>query len=545
MFDSRAFHKRLLPVLLITLACGVALARQESVDAFTRGELSERSFRFSWRQDSAGAVNGTLVLCANGRIEGINSPNETFWEVDEEGRLLFKHEDGRVSTTYDEFSVRDGKYYFDGRFHFREGITHHLEEVAEQPRPQVELEDGLPERLLFSSQKIICLDPGEETTFVLGSGREMRLRLLSVEEHRDQVVHLIRRADVRVEIDGKPHDLVCAPYVMPAVIDGLRIQADTTSGFVELPKRVQFSLWDAAEPIIDTTKFGFPLRDFRLFSHGVQCYDEPVHLGRMDGDPEGGVFYHSYGIDFAGFEGGEDVVACVSGKVARLLPDAILVDIVDETGLIWEYHHLDSIAPHLEVGREVKKGERIGVLGRSGPSGNFSHLHVGAYLTPDHMQVEGYTRRLNYYPWMVEAYRHAHGGGPLAVAGPHHAAFCKETVVFDGSNSISAGPEIVSFEWTLPDGSVVKGARAEFAFDAPGVYVAMLRILDAAGQEDMDFKKVKVYTPGEPEPFIPTFFMTSTPTLEVYAGEPVRFRIWLHGAEEHPFEIDFGDGEVL
>ena len=528
--------------LLVLMGEGLPLAAQDL--APPADELAGRSFLFSWRQGPEGGLNGTLQLRADGRILGIGSPNETSWRLDGRGRLIFLHEDGRVSTTYEEFSVREGRWCFDGTFHFREGVAHHLEETDEVPRPPARLEEGLPERLAFSSQAIVCLDPGEEHAFALRSGREVRVRLLSVEEHRDSVVKLVRRADVRVAIDGTEHELLCAPYVMPTTVGELRIQVDTTSGWCELPKRAQLSLWDAADPIIDATSFGFPLRDYRLFSHGLQCYNEPVHLGRQDGDPEGAVFHHSYGIDFAGFEGGQDVLACVEGEVVRLLPDAVLVNVRDDAGLIWEYHHLDSIAPHLEVGRRVARGEKLGVLGRSGPSGNFSHLHVGAFLTEEHMVAGRYTRRLNWYPWMVEAWRGAYGNGPLAVAGAHQPVRVGERVRIDGAGSIAGGSPIASHRWELPDGSEVDGPRAELALDRPGIFVATLRVRDEAGVEDLGFHKIKVYSRGEPEPFLPALFMTSTPTMEAYAGEPVRFRIWLHGAEEHPFEVDFGDGEV-
>ena len=70
-----------------------------------------------------------------------------------------------------------------------------------------------------------------------------------------------------------------------------------------LPKRVQLSLWDAADPVVDTGRFGFPIARYRLFSHGTQAYNEPVHLGARDGDPGGQTFYHDYGVDLAGYEG--------------------------------------------------------------------------------------------------------------------------------------------------------------------------------------------------------------------------------------------------
>ena len=530
-------------VVLLGPASSAAPCVQD--EATPTEKLTGKAFAFSWQQGTSGGRNGTLVLDEGGRITGIDSPNETSWMLDEEGRLLFLHADGRVSTTFDEHGVRDGKHHFAGPFHFRAGITHFLEETALPSRGEDRGGAGLPGRLLFTSQSIVGLDPGEEYVFPLAAGREVTLRLVSVEEQRDAVVEQVREANVLVTIDGRPHDLLCAPYVMPSVIDGLRIQADTTSGWTELPKRVQFSLWDAADPIVDTTKFGFPLRDYRLFSHGLQCYNEPVHLGRHDGDPEGALFPHSYGIDFAGFEGEEDVLACVAGEVIRLVPDGVVVNIVDATGLIWEYHHLDSIAPHLRPGMRVEKGEKIGVLGRSGPSGNYSHLHVGAFLTPEEMTAGAYTRRLNYYPWMVEAYRAAHDPGPLAVARPHHVALTGETVVFDATHSIPADAPIVAFAWEMPDGTRSEGPRATHTFAAPGAFIATLRIRDAAGREDVDFCRVKVFTDGAPEPLIPAVFMTSTPTLDVRVDEPVRFRMWLHGAEEQPFELDFGDGEVV
>ena len=518
------------------------LQAQASVE-LTEQDLTGRSFRFSWRQGDAGGLNGILVLDERGRVSGINSPNETSWEIDGQGRLLIKHANGRVSTTFETCEVRKGAYFFEGPFHLRKGILHRLEETSDRPAPA--LSEGIPDKLLMSHQVIFCLDEGVERKVVLHSGREFSLRLVSVQEQRDSVVGLIRRAQVRVALNGQAHDLICAPYVMPSVIDNVRIQADTTSGFTKLPGRVQFSVWDASEPIVDLSKFSFPLPDYRLLSHGMQCFNEPVHLGRKDGDPGSGAFYHNYGIDFAGFEGGESVVSCVDGRVVRALPDAVLVDIVDEIGLIWEYHHLDSIAPGLSKGDLVKRGDVIGVLGRSGPSGNFSHLHVGAFLSPAHMDQGQYSRRLNLYPWMVESWRASHPDAPLAVSGAHHQVRVGERFVLDGSHSIPGHRPIVRYQWELPDGRLVDAAETELSLSEPGIHIAALRIWDSAGHQDVDFHKIKVFSTPEAEPWLPAIFMTSTPCGDVYAGEPIRFRLWLHGAEQEPMQLDFGDGRIV
>ena len=172
----------------------------------------------------------------------------------------------------------------------------------------------------YSSQSVVCLNPGETYSFRLKNGTVKSLRLESVRQFKDSVIGLTRRADVRVEIDGQPLDLVCAPYVMPSVAQGLRVQVDTTSAWGDLPKQVQFSLWDASDPIVDTRRFGFPLRDYQLFCHGTQAYNEVVHLGAGDGDPVGQRFHHDYGVDLAGFEGHEEVVSAVEGKIIKFWP---------------------------------------------------------------------------------------------------------------------------------------------------------------------------------------------------------------------------------
>jgi len=127
----------------------------------------------------------------------------------------------------------------------------------------------------YSAQTIIRLNVNSEYQFKLNDGSHKSIRLISVEEHRDSIIRKVRRAEVNVTVNGKSLCLVCGPYVMPVETEGIRIQADMTSR----PRRVQFSLWDAKDPIVYTDRFSFPLRDYLLFSHGTQSYNEVVHLG--------------------------------------------------------------------------------------------------------------------------------------------------------------------------------------------------------------------------------------------------------------------------
>jgi murein DD-endopeptidase MepM/ murein hydrolase activator NlpD len=400
----------------------------------------------------------------------------------------------------------------------------------------------------YSHQKIVALDVDEEDAFTLHSGAQRTIRLVGVKEYCDQVIQRVRRAEIDVLVNGKPVRLACAPYVMPAEVDGLRIQADTTSAWVQLPKRVQFSIWDATDPIVNTDRFGFPLPDYRLFSHGIQCYNEVVHLGRRDGDPGGQTFYHNYGIDFAGYEGRNEVVSCLDGTVVGVWENPenpFSVVLQDEAGLLWEYGHFDSILPQVRKGARIRKGQKLGILGKTGPSGDFSHLHVGTYLSKDHFDADNANRRLNLYPWMVAAYQAQHPRDLYAVARPHHLALTGEKVLFDGSNSLAFGGKIASYRWEFHDGQVVEGVRAEKVFNGPGTYIATLRVRDEKAREDVDFCKVKVFTRSAPELAIPTIFMTYIPTEGIAVNQPVSFRFWLQTGNDETMTVGFGDGTVV
>jgi murein DD-endopeptidase MepM/ murein hydrolase activator NlpD len=511
-----------------------------------RKTLVNRRFQFSWSSDEGSGINGIATLNEDGSIEGIGSPNETAWLVNTSGQLLFKHADGRVSTRYDKVWLEEGLLCFEGPFLFKEGITHHLIEVkGAASEREHEITPEQVARIKYSTQRFVYLNPGESYTFRLRDGTEKRIFLVSVREYEDSVIHLARRADVRIEIDGKPIELTCAPYCFPTEVEGVRIQADTTSAWLNIPKRVQFSLWDASEPVVDTNLFCFPLPGYRLFSHGVQAYNEPVHLGHRDGDPVGQCFYHNYGVDLAGYECRQKVLSCIDGTAVQVDPGEGSLSIQDERGFIINYGHLDSILPGIKVGSTIKQGQWVGMLGRRGSSGNFSHLHIGAYLSESAMNMDRPSRNLNLYPWLVAACQKESGTNLYAVARPHKTVFTRDRVLFDGSNSIAFKSNITSFKWEFHDGTSMDGPRAEKVYDKPGCYMASLWVKDSHGGLDVDFCKVKVFSRSAPEDVIPTLFVTCYPSAEVHVDEPVNFRIWPQGMEAEGVEVDFGDGTIV
>jgi murein DD-endopeptidase MepM/ murein hydrolase activator NlpD len=399
----------------------------------------------------------------------------------------------------------------------------------------------------YSDQEIVCLDIGEQYRFKMKDGSKKLIRLVSVEEHRDSVVKLVRWADVVIEVEGKNLHLACAPYTMPTEFNGIRIQADTTSAWHPLPKRVQFSIWDSSDPIVNTEQFGFPLSNYALFSHGMQAYNEVVHLGWMDGCPKGVAFYHDYGIDFGGYEGRQSIVSCTDGTVLQLSTERkhIFVVIQDDDGFIWDYGHFDSIALSVKKGTRIKRGQKIGVLGKTGPSGNFSHLHLGTYVSRSDFEADKSNRRLNLYPWIVTTYARQCHESLYAVARPHQTASTGEKVVFDASRCLSFGPKIVSYQWVLPDRQTDRSMKAETIFDKPGIYIATLWIKDEQGNQDVDFGKVKVFTASSPEGSIPTIYMTHVPAYDIVVDQPVFFQLWLQGVDKGLIEIDFGDGTII
>ncbi|MBN1444242.1 MAG: PKD domain-containing protein, partial [Planctomycetes bacterium] len=209
------------------------------------------------------------------------------------------------------------------------------------------------------------------------------------------------------------------------------------------------------------------------------------------------------------------------------------------------YCHLDSILPEIQVGARVKRGQWVGMLGRRGGSGNFSHLHVGIYLSESDMIAGRMNRNINLYPWLVAAYLESSGAQLCSVARPHHAVRTGETVILDGSSSLAAGAPITSYEWVFHDGSRSRGPRAEKVYDRPGTYQAALWVESGRGARDVDFATVRVFSRDRPEGVMPTLFATFTPAGGIRAGDPVSFRLWPQGMEMGSIRIDFGDGTVL
>ena len=82
----------------------------------------------------------------------------------------------------------------------------------------------------------------------------------------------------------------------------------------------------------------------------------------------------------------------------RPLADQLLI--LDPMGFFHLYAHLNTFATDLYPGSIVNKGDFIGTLGKTGGSGNWSHLHYGMYAEQPSGRIVG----VDPYPFIVQSY---------------------------------------------------------------------------------------------------------------------------------------------
>ena len=93
-----------------------------------------------------------------------------------------------------------------------------------------------------------------------------------------------------------------------------------------------------------------------------------------------------------------------------------VVNIQDNRGWRYRYSHLHSIDPAIKVGVNVEMGQRVGMLGKKGGSGGWSHLHFDIWgPVPGRDSV-----RIDAYAPLFEAYVNQNEITLQAVARPHH-----------------------------------------------------------------------------------------------------------------------------
>jgi hypothetical protein len=410
--------------------------------------------------------------------------------------------------------------------------------------------------------RVVDLDVGETQEVTLCNGKKVSVKLAGLNETRDSVRSAVRRAEVAVEVDGRSAKLVAGNYNLPTRLGEVQIDCSMTSGMYTntnsdswgLDKSARLRLWPADSPLIEPDTFLYPVKQ-RWFASGTQMTNEPSFIDGIESPAVRKIYYHS-GEDIGGSEGLVEVVAATDALVVsvgltvlsghenkkdRETPVAERYDVVyllDNRGWYYRYSHLYEIDKLIVPGRMIQKGDRLGLLGKEGASGGWSHLHFEIKSR----QPSGKWGTQGSYGFLWEAYRRQYRPKIQAVARPHQLIFSGESVTLDGGKSWSAAGKIDRYEWQLSDGSKATGVTAMKSYQQPGDFTEVLRIVDAAGNVDYDFVYVQVVDRDHPQDLPPGIHANYYPTFGIRPGDPVTFKVRTFGTTPGKEVWNFGDG---
>ena len=409
-----------------------------------------------------------------------------------------------------------------------------------------------------SGLQVVDLDRNETQEVVLADRTKVRVTLLSLEEMRDPMRDAVRQALVRLELNGKSLVITSATYHLPVKFAGVQIDCPITSGHVPnssqgnawgLEKAARLRLWPGKAPWIEPGTFLYPLKQKWFASH-TQMANEPSFVDGGEEPANKKIYYH-YGLDSGGVEGMVDVIAATAGRVissgTNVLPGYAdspakprydVVYLLDDRGWYYRYSHLQTIDPAVRPGASMKMGQKVGVLGKEGGSGGWSHLHFDITSR----QPSGQWGIQEGYAFLWEAYHRQYSPQIVAVARPHHFVYAGDKVVLDGSKSWSASGRISTYDWTLTDGTKASGATVERSYPRSGEYSEILKVTDARGRVDYDFALVLVIDRSTPDQLPPTIHPAFAPTTGIRAGDPVTFKVRSFRTTFGQETWDFGDG---
>ena len=406
--------------------------------------------------------------------------------------------------------------------------------------------------------RVVDLTIGESADVELCDGSRATVKLVGLNETRDEPSSAVRRADVTVEVNGKRGSLVSATYHRPVLIGGVQIDCSITRGYNEngspsfwgLDKDARLRLWPAGSPLVRPGTFSYPARQ-KWFATDTQMANDPVYV---DGGERAGkqkIYYHS-GLDVGGSEGLVEVVAATDAVVVSVgdvvldehkrdtpvSPRYDVVYLLDGRGWYYRYSHLKEIDKGIVPGRIVAQGDRIGLLGKEGGSGGWSHLHFEIKSR----QPSGKWGTQEGYAFLWEAYLRQHKPQVIAVARPHRVIFSGGTVDLDGSRSWSSTGDVASYAWRFSDGSSLSKPHVQRTYEKPGRFSEVLRVTDDAGNVSYDFAVVVVVDREHPERLIPSIHPNYYPTMGIRPGDPITFKVRTFNTTAGSEVWDFGDG---
>ncbi len=240
---------------------------------------------------------------------------------------------------------------------------------------------------------------------------------------------------MKLEVNGQTIELGSGNYHLPRTVAGIQVDCPITRAYIDntdqdhwgLVKAARIRLWPAGSPWVEPGTFVYPARQ-RWFASATQMANEPTYVDGFEDPMRRKIYYHS-GLDIGGAEGLVDVIAATGGLVvsagkARLSgyedspvdPRYDVVYLLDDRGWYYRYSHLQSIDPAIKPGATVAMGQKVGVLGKEGGSGGWSHLHFEIVAR----QPSGKWGTEEGYAFIWQAAMREQRPAVIAVARPHH-----------------------------------------------------------------------------------------------------------------------------
>lgn len=420
----------------------------------------------------------------------------------------------------------------------------------------ISLENQEVRQLRTPLRRSIELHIGESQQVELYNGQRVTVKLLRIEETRDRLRSAVRMSRAKVDVDGKDSWVNSGNYNLPTVVGDVLIDCPVTRGYLKnssgdnkwaLAKDARFRLWPVGSPLVAPGTFVSPIKQ-RWFASDSQMSNEPTFVNGGENPTRSQIYYH-WGLDFGGAEGMTDVLSAVDGMVIlsgkqvlngyeEVIPEASYdgVYIVDDRGWFHGYFHLKTITA--QIRKEVHQGEKIGLLGKEGRSGGWSHLHY-VIKCP---QPSGEWGVEESYAFVWEAYVGQYSPALVAVARPHQLVGVGDTALFDGRKSWSSSGEIVNYRWIFTDGTTATDSIAKRRYDAIGTYSEILEVTDSNGQTSYDFAKVQVLEGNQSKQAPPSIHAAYSPTLNIQPGEMITFRVRSFNVGNGREVWDFGDG---
>ena len=403
--------------------------------------------------------------------------------------------------------------------------------------------------------RVLDLDVGESAQVHLSDGTTVHAKLISFSEARDPIRSAVRHANLELEINGQPVALESGPYRLPITVAGVQLDCSATGGlnsngtpeFWGLDKDVRLRFWPVDSPWFRPGTIIYPLKQ-AWFATRTWFDNQPVDGGDTILKK---VYYHA-GLDIGATEGLTEVIAATDALVVQsgvnvleghqedtpTSPRDDVVYLLDRRGWYYRYSHFKEIFPTVQPGRVISQGEPLGLVGKEGASGGWSHLHFEIKSR----QPSGKWGTQAGFAFLHQAYVEEYGLQLYANARPHHFLVAGESTVLDGSRSWTATGEIKKFQWTLHDGTARQGVRQTVSYPVPGFFCETLEVTNSAGDTDYDFTQVLVLDRNDLEHYPPSLNLNYYPTRNIKVGDAITFcarSFRMKGGHE---TWNFGDG---